>query len=426
MVEISKLHTMSKTKNLPNEREVLRELGKIKTVDDFFGKEGAFSKLFSKTIETMLEAELEEHLGYSKHSVSGNNSGNSRNGSYPKKLKTSYGEQVVEIPRDRDSSFEPLVLPKGGGATTNEIEDKIINLYANGQTNSEITDFLHETYGIGLSNQQISIITDKVLPLVEEWRTRPIESHYAIIYLDCIFVRVRYEGSIKKRPCYIAMGINLATGKKEILGHYLSTEDGEGSSFWLTTIQDLHARGLQDVFIACVDGLKGFKEAIHAIYPECIVQRCMVHQIRYMTKFVPWNQRKEFILDLKTIYKANTLKEAELNFKKFKEKYNKKYSISVKSLENNWDDLTHYFGFTAPIRKLMYTTNPIESYNRQIRKYIKKKGSFPTIQSFYKMLYLCNQKIEKKWDANKVRDWPTILAQLSIKFENRMPVLKEV
>jgi transposase-like protein len=403
------------SKHLPNAEEIAKKLSQVKSPDDFFGKDGVFAKLFASTMEEMVEAELTDYLGYDKYEAKGRNSGNNRNGSYQRKLRTSTGDTSLNIPRDRNGQFKSKILKKYQ-VSSNEIEDKIIGLYAKGMTVRDIQDNLTQLYGIDISPTTISTITDKVLPLVEQWQARPLDEVYTLMFLDCIHVKLRVEGQIKNTAVYAVLAIDLQ-GKKQVLGHWLGN-GGEGSSFWLNVIEDLQARGVKDILIASVDGLTGFSEAIHAVFPKTLIQKCIIHQIRNSLRYVAWKDRAEFVDDLKSIYKAKTKKQAEAALVKLADKWKAKYAIAVKSWENNWDELSTYFNFSKEIRRLMYTTNAIESYNRQIRKVIKTKSVFSTPNSVRKIFYLANQDITKKWTM-PIKNWANILNQLAIKFEGR-------
>jgi transposase-like protein len=398
---------------------IQEELSKAESMDDFFGKEGIFAKLFAHTLEQMLEAELGAHLGYERYEAVGRNSGNSRNGHYSKTVRSSgSGEVEVQIPRDRKGEYEPQIIPKYV-ANTNELEDKILGMYGKGLSTRDIEDTLADLYGINVSPETVSKVTDKILGLVEDWQNRPLEAVYAIMYLDGIYVKMRRDGKVQNTAVYIAMGVNLQ-GYREILGHWVG--DGEeGANFWLSVITDLQNRGVQDIFIACMDGLTGFSDAVHAVFQETVVQRCIVHQIRNSLRYVSWKDRKEFIRDLKKVYQAANREEAEANLRRLGERWNDQYAVAVRSWENNWEELSTFFEFPAQIRRLIYTNNPIESYNRQLRKVTKNKASFPTPMAVRKLLYLANSHITKKW-TRPIVNWALILNQLAIRFEDRFPL----
>lgn len=404
--------------HLPLLETIQQELGKAQSIDDFFGKEGILARLFSATIETMLEAELTEHLGYEKYEAKGRNSGNSRNGKRPKQLRTSAGDTTIQLPRDRNGEFSSKLLEKHQ-TSTNELEEKILAMYGKGMSTRDIQDMLTETYGVEVSADTISAITDKIWPLVEAWQNRPLAAIYPIIYLDALYLKLRRQSKVENVAVYIVLGVDLE-GHRDVLGHWLG-EGAEGANFWLSVITDLQARGVEDIFIACIDGLTGFKEAIHAIFPQTEIQRCIIHQIRHSLQYVAWKDRKAFVADLKAIYQASTREEAESNLLQVGETWGSKYAIAVKSWENNWEDLATFFNYPAEIRRLIYTTNAIEGYNRGLRKVVKTKASFPTPEAARKLLYLANQNITKKWTM-PLQNWANILNQLAIRFAGRLPI----
>jgi putative transposase len=401
---------------MPSAEEVQKELRTAKSMDDFFGKEGIFSRLFAKTMEQMLEAELSEELGYEPYEIKGRNSGNSRNGSYPKKLRSSDGEVTIQVPRDRNNEFEPQIVKKHT-ANTNELEDKIIGMYAKGLSVRDVQDTLQELYGIEVSPATISAITDKVWGLVESWQSRTLEAIYPIIYLDAIHINLRRDGKVENTAVYVVLGVNVE-GYRDVLGHWVGS-GAETANFWLSVITDLQSRGVKDIFIACMDGLSGFKEAVLAVFPNTQIQRCVIHQIRNSLKYVTWNDRKPFMVDLKTVYQAPTREAAEANLVKLGEQWRSKYAIAVRSWENNWEDLATFFDYPTEIRRLIYTTNPVEGYHRQLRKVIKTKGGFPNGDAVRKLLFLATRNITKKWTM-PIPNWARILNQLVIRFEDRL------
>lgn len=403
---------------MPGAEEVQRELSKAKSMDDFFGKEGIFARLFAHTLEEMLETEMSEHLGYEAYEVKGRNSGNSRNGRYAKKLRTSGGDTTIQIPRDRKGEFEPQVVKKQV-TNTNELEDKIIGMYAKGVSVRDIQETLRELYGVEVSPTTLSAITDKVWGLVEEWQNRALASIYPIVYLDAIHIKLRHEGKVENIAVYTVLGVDLE-GHRDILGHWVGN-GGESSNFWLSVITDLQTRGVQDIFIACMDGLSGFKEAVLAVFPQTQIQRCVIHQIRNSLKYVTWNDRKAFMVDLKQVYQAATRESAEANLLQLSEKWSDKYAVAVRSWQNNWEDLATFFAYPAEIRRLIYTTNSVEGYHRQLRKVTKAKSIFPTPEAARKLLFLANRDILKKW-TNPIQHWPLILNQLVIRFEGRLAI----
>jgi transposase-like protein len=403
---------------MPSAEEVQKELAKAKSMDDFFGKEGIFARLFANTIETMLESELSEELGYEPYEAKGKNSGNSRNGHYPKKVRTSAGETTIQVPRDRNGEYEPQIVKKHV-ANTNELEDKIIGMYAKGMSVRDIQDTLKELYGVDVSPTTLSAITDKVWELVEAWQNRPLASIYPIIYLDALHIKLRREGKIENTAVYIVLGVDVE-GHRDVLGHWIG-EGGESSNFWLSVVTDLQGRGVQDIFIACMDGLSGFREAVLAVFPQTQIQRCIIHQIRNSLKYVTWTDRKPFMADLRLVYQAATREAAEAQLRQLHEKWGDKYAIAIRSWQNNWEDLATFFAYPAEIRRLIYTTNSVEGYHRQLRKVTKSKGAFPTPQAARKLLFLVHREIFKKWDG-PIYNWALILNQLVIRFEDRMPI----
>jgi len=401
---------------MPSAERIAEELAQVKSMDDFFGKDGVLAHLFANTLETMLEAELSEHLGYERYEAKGRNSGNSRNGYYAKKVRTSGGEQSIQVPRDRQGEFEPQVL-KRHERNTNELEDKIIGMYAKGMSVRDIQGHLEELYGVDVSAQTISAITDKVWPLVEEWQNRPLAPIYAMVYLDAIHIKLRQKSRVENVAVHLVLGVDLE-GHRDVLGHWVS-EGAESANYWLKVLGDLQNRGVQDILIASVDGLTGFEEAILAVFPRARIQRCVIHQIRNSLKYVPWKDRKAFTADLKTVYRAATREEAEANLVRLGETWGGRYAIAVRSWEQNWGSLSTFFDYPQEIRRLIYTTNTVEGYNRQLRKVLKTKAAFPTPEAARKLLYLAHMDITKNWTA-PVRDWPKILNQVGILFQDRI------
>jgi transposase-like protein len=403
---------------LPTLEEMQRELGSAKSIDDFFGKEGIFARLFSKTLEHMLEAELTSELGYEKYEAKGRRSGNSRNGHYRRRVKTSGGESEIAVPRDRNGEFEPKILHKYE-TSSNELEDKIVTLYSKGMTTSDIRTSLNEMYGMDVSEATISAVTDKVWPLVEAWQNRPLAACYPLVYLDAIVVKLRRDSRIENVAVHIVLGVDLE-GRKDALGHWIG-DGAEGATFWMGVLRDLQARGVQDILIACMDGLSGFSEAVQAVFPKALVQRCILHQIRNSLKYVVWKDQDEFVRDLKAIYQAATREQAETALLTLGEKWNDKYAVAVRSWETHWEDLSTFFEFPPEIRRLIYTNNAIESYNRQLRKVTKNKGVFPTDDSVRKLLYLAHRDIAHKWTM-PISNWAMILNQLVVYFQGRIVI----
>lgn len=405
------------TYTMPDAEAVQRELSKAQSMDDFFGKEGIFARLFAKTMEEMLEAELDDHLGYERYEVQGRNSGNTRNGYYGKKLRTSNGEVGIQVPRDRNGEFEPQIVPKYGH-NTNELEEKILGLYARGVSTRDIRDTLEELYGVNVSPSLISKVTDKVWQSVEAWQNRPLEAVYPIIYLDAIHLKLRQDGKVINTAVHIVLAVDMR-GKRDVLGQWVA-EGPEGANFWLSVLTDLQQRGVHDIFIATMDGLTGFSDAIHAVFPKTEIQRCVIHQIRNSLRYVTWADRKAFVRDLKLIYQAANREIAETELQHLEETWSAKYGMAVRSWQNNWVELSTFFDYPAEIRRLIYTNNAIEGYNRQLRKVTKNKAVFPTPQAVRKLLYLAHTNITKKWSM-PIKFWPLILNQLAIRFQDRLP-----
>ncbi len=402
--------------SMPSAERVQQELATATSIEDFFGKEGIFARLFATTIEQMLEAELTSHLGYEPYAADGRNSGNTRNGHRPRRLRSSAGDQTIQVPRDRNSTFQsPLLEPYQSG--TNELEDKIIALYAKGVSARDIQQTLHELYGVTVSAATISTVTDKVWSLVETWQNRPLEAVYPIVYLDAIHMKIRRDGKVQNTAVYVVLGIDCA-GQRDVLGHWVG-DGGEGASFWLSVLSDLQARGVADIFIACVDGLTGFSDAIAAIFPRTAVQRCVIHQVRQSLTYVAWKDRKAFVADLRTIYQAPTRELAETRLLELGERWGGQYAMAVRSWERAWDQLATMFDYPPDIRRLIYTTNAVEGYNRQLRKVTKTKGAFPTVESVRKLLFLVNRNVTAKWTT--MQNWATIRNQLAIRFDGRFP-----
>ena len=401
---------------IPSLERIQQELGSATSIDDFFGKEGIFARLFAHTLEHMLDAELTTHLGYERHAAHGRNSGNSRNGTRPRTVRTSAGETTLQLPRDRNSSFQsPLLEPYQ--TSTNELEDKIIGLYDKGMSARDIQDTLHEAYGVEVSPQTISTVTDKVWGLVEAWQNRPLAAIYPIVYLDAIHLKLRRDGRVQNTAVYVVLGVDL-DGQRDVLGHWVG-EGGEGANFWLSVVTDLQTRGVQDIFLACVDGLQGFSAAIHAVFPTTQIQRCIIHQVRHSLTYVAAKDRRAFVTDLQAIYQAATREAAETRLLELGERWGERYAIAVRSWETNWDELATMFAYPAEIRRLIYTTNSIEGYNRQLRKVTKTKGAFPTEQAARKLLFLVTRDITRTWLTPK--SWTQILNQFAIRFADRFP-----
>lgn len=390
-------------------------LEKYEKPEDLLGTNGILKQLSKSLIEHALEGEMTEHLGYPKHSSKGNNSGNSRNGKNEKTLKGELGEVPIETPRDREGTFEPQIIRKGQ-TRFDGFDEKIISMYARGMTTTDIRNHLREIYGVEVSSSLISNVTSEVMDDVKLWQNRPLDPLYPIVYLDAIRVKSRSSGHIENKAVYLAIGVNI-DGHKEVLGMWIAQT--EGAKFWLRVITEIKNRGVKDIFIACVDGLKGFPEAIEAVYPDAQVQLCIVHLLRHSLRFVSWKQRKEMAVDLKTIYQATTVDEAEDNLKAFAEKWDATHPTISKSWRSNWDHLIPFFGYSADIRKAIYTTNAIESLNMSLRRVIKNKGSFPNDEAIMKQIYLSLQNITKSWSM-PIKHWKKAMNQFAILFESRM------
>lgn len=371
-------------------------------------------QLFAGTIEQMLEAELDDHLGYSKNSIIGNNSGNSRNGYGKKTIISDYGECEIAVPRDRNGEFEPRVIEKRQ-TRTDEIEQKIMAMYAKGMSQRDIEDTLRDIYGSNISQGMISKITDRILPEVNEWQNRPLNNIYPVIFFDGIVFNSRKDNKIINKCVYSVLGINM-NGQKEILGTWLS--ENESASFYASICADLRNRGVTDIFIACHDNLTGLSDAIQSIFPKTKNQLCIVHQIRNSCKFVPYKDRKVVCADLKKIYAAVNLDDAEYAKEEFRENWDKKYPNILKSWDKNWSELTVFFEYPQEIRKIIYTTNAVEAYHRMIRKFTKTKAVFPTDDSIRKVIYLSAMQISKKW-TSAVHNWGLAYAQFAVFFEDR-------
>lgn len=388
-----------------------REAAKdIKSPEDFDN----FRKVLTKvTVEAALNAELDHHLGYNKNHIS--DSTNSRNGSSSKTLRTEDGTFELDVPRDRDASFSPQLVKKNQTRFTS-MDDKILSLYAKGMTTREIVDCFQEMYGADISPSLISRVTDAVIEQVIEWQARPLDQVYPIVYLDCLVVKIRQDKRVINKAVYLALGVNME-GHKELLGLWLS--ENEGSKFWLGVLTELQNRGLKDILIACVDGLKGFPDAINTVYPEAKVQLCIVHMVRNSVKYVPWKDYKAVTADLKQIYQSSTEEEALLSLDRFSQHWDDKYPQISRSWRAHWDNLNTLFVYPADIRKAIYTTNAIESLNSVIRKAIKKRKLFPTDDAAKKVIYLAIQDASKKWTM-PIRNWKMALNRFMIEFEDRL------
>ena len=406
---------MTTPKSLPTDL-IDSLLADYKKPEDLIGEHGLLKQLTKALVERALQAEMAEHLGHDKHETVINATGNTRNGKSRKTLKGEFGELPIEIPRDREGSFEPLIISKHQTRWAG-FDDKILSLYARGMTVREIQQHLTEMYGTEVSPTLISTVTDGVMDEVKQWQSRPLDAVYPVIYLDCIHAKVRDAGSVRAKAIYLAIGINME-GHKEVLGLWIAQT--EGAKFWLSVVTELKNRGVQDIFIACVDGLKGFPEAIETVYPYAIVQLCIVHMVRNSLNYVGWNKRKEVAADLRLVYSAATIDEAEHALADFEDKWNNAYPPIALSWRNNWQRIIPFFDYPPEIRRIIYTTNAIESVNMSLRKVSKNRGSFPNDDAVIKLFYLALSNIAKKWSM-PLKDWKPALNRFTIQFNERMP-----
>lgn len=394
-------------------KELIKSLAKeCNSVEDIQDK---IKNLFKDTLQEIFEAEIEAHLGYEKHDSVGDNTGNSRNGYTKKTVKTTHGKTEVKIPRDRNGSYEPQIVKKHE-RTLNGIEEQIVYMYSKGMSTRDIEDHLQHIYGIDVSPTMVSKVTDKILPMISEWQSRPLDPVYPIVYLDAIHFKVKVDSRIINKAAYTVLGINTA-GIKDILGIWIG--ESESASFWLGVCTDLKSRGVEDILIACKDGLSGFSEAIGASFPKTNIQLCVIHQIRNSVKYIGYKERKQVVDDLKSIYKAINLDDAQVAFETFKRTWGDRHPVVIKSWEKNWIELTAFFNYPLEIRRIMYTTNSVESYHRQLRKVTKTKTSYPTDESLRKMIYLATMNIIKTW-TKPVPGWSECLAQLTILHDGRL------
>ncbi len=391
-------------------------LGEYKKPEDLIGENGLLKQLTKALVERALQAEMTEHLGHGKNQLVANDAGNTRNGRSQKTLKGDFGELPIEIPRDRAGTFEPQLIGKHQTRWTG-FDDKILSLYARGMTVREIQGHLQEMYGTEISASLISSVTDAVMEEVKGWQSRPLDALYPIVYMDCIHVKVRDSGAVRTKALYLAIGVNL-DGIKEVLGMWMAQT--EGAKFWLQVVTELKNRGVADIFIACVDGLKGFPEAIEAVFPHTTVQLCIVHMVRHSLNFVGWKERKQVAADLRRIYAATTVEQAEAELTQFEQKWDARFAPIGQSWRRNWSRLTPFFDYPPDIRKVIYTTNAIESVNMSLRKITKTRGSFPTDEAVFKLFYLALNNISQKWTM-PIRDWKAALNRFTIMFGDRMP-----
>jgi putative transposase len=381
----------------------LDELLAGKSTEEIVGPGGLLKQLTKALLERAMHAELTHHLGYEKHGLEGRGSGNSRNGQSRKTVQGDFGEVEIAVPRDRNSSFEPKILPKHERRFAG-FDDKILSLYARGMTTRDIQSHLEEMYGAEVSPSLISEVTDAVMEEVRAWQSRPLDPIYAIVYLDALVVKMRHEGRVENRAVFVALGVNLG-GQKDVLG--LWTSATEGAKLWLQILTEIRNRGVQDVLIACVDGLKGFPEAIQAVYPKTQVQLCLVHLVRNSLQFVNWKERKQVAADLRQIYQSATAEEAEQHLTEFEQKWDAQYATIGKIWRRHWAGVLPLFAFPAEIRKIIYTTNAVESLNMSLRKVIKTRASFPSEEAALKLLYLALKNVTRKWKPSP--NWRTAL-----------------
>ena len=412
---------MEKRKNRSPEeiarRAKIRELLQESNISSMADIQELFKETIAEFMENGLDAELDEELGYSRYDYKNKDTDNSRNGHSSKTLKTSFGEVDIDVPRDRKGEFDPVILKKNQTSINQDVEEKILSMYAKGMTTSDIETHIRDIYGLQISDTTISRITDKILPIAKEWQQRPLEPIYAVVFLDAIHYHVRSEGQIVKKAVYIAIGINL-DGKKDVLGMWVG--ENESAKYWASVLNGLRNRGVEDIFIACTDNLTGFDAAIEAVFPQTEIQNCIIHQLRNSSKYVSYKDIKALMADLKAVYAAVDEASALDALDIFAETWDKKYPKISKSWRENWVNLSTYFKYPVEVRRLIYTTNTIEGFNRQLRKVTKSKAVFPTDDSLFKMLYLAMIDITKKWTGRR-QDWGTIHAQLSIYFNDRMP-----
>jgi len=396
--------------------KIVDELVKMyKKPEDLLGEGGILKALQKALLERVLESELKYELGYSKHDTQGNGSGNSRNGYSEKTVKGNHGEYSIEVPRDRNGDFAPKILPKHQ-TRFDGFDDKIMSLYARGMTVRDIKLQLEDLYGVEVSASLISTVTNEIMDEVKSWQSRPLDKGYPIVYLDALMIKINENKRVINKAFYLVVGINL-DGEKELLGIWIS--ENEGAKFWLSVLTDLKNRGVEDILIACIDGLAGFPEAIEAVYPKTQIQLCIVHMIRNSLRYVSWKNRKAVVADLKAIYGANTVEEAELALVSFAEKWDAQYPAISKSWQTKWDQITPFFAYPPDIRRVIYTTNTIESINMSLRKVIKQKRVFPSDDAALKLLYMALNNISKRWTM-PIRDWKSAMNFFMIMFEDRL------
>lgn len=411
---------MARKKRTPEEqarREKIRELLQLAGVQGMDDIQALYKETIAEFLETGLTSELDEELGYDRYDYQNKTTGNSRNGHSKKTLRTSFGNIDIDVPRDRAGEFEPQLVRKNQTSISPDMEAKILSMYAKGMTTGDIEAHIVDIYGIEISDTTISRITDKILPVAKEWQQRPLEPIYAVMFLDAIHYHVRSEGQIVKKAVYIAIGIDL-DGRKDVLGMWVG--ENESAKYWAGILNSLRNRGVEDIFIVCTDNLTGFSTAIEAVYPKTDIQNCIIHQLRNSSKYVSYKDLKALMADLKSVYSAPDEESALSALDRFSEIWDKKYPKISKSWRENWANLSTYFKFPTEIRKLIYTTNTIEGFNRQLRKVTKTRSVFPTDDSLFKILYLAMKDITKKWTGKRV-DWNQIRMQLAIYYTDRIP-----
>ena len=401
-------------------RERRKELGEFLSsmgVTDVSGVQELFKELIGSVLENGLEGELEEELGYSRYDYRNKETENSRNGHSAKTVRSSYGDIELSVPRDRKGEYDPQLVKKHQSSISGDIEDKILSMYAKGMSTSDIEEHIRDIYGLSVSDSTVSRITDKILPVVKEWQQRPLESVYAVVFMDGIFFHVRQEGQIVKKAVYIAIGIQM-DGVRDVLGMWIGENGSESAKFWLSILNSLKNRGVNDILIACVDGLSGFPNAIEAVFSQTEIQQCIIHQIRNTTRFVSYKDIKKLMADLKRVYGAVDEQTALHELEQFESIWQAKYPKMAQSWKHNWPNLSTYFKYPTEVRTLIYTTNAIENFNRGLRKVTKSKVVFPTNDALMKMLYLAMIDITKKWTGRR-KDWGIIHSQLEVYFGDR-------
>lgn len=391
-----------------------KALDQFRSGKSLYGKDGAFAPLLKAFLEAALQEELETHI----KEESEMNIPNRKNGKVTKRIKSDAGEIELVTSRDRNGTFEPEIIKKRETILAESLQDRIIGMYGLGMSFRDISDHIEEMYDMRISHDTLSAITERVTPMVKEWQSRPLESVYCIVWMDAMFFKVKHEGKVQLRTVYNILGVN-KEGKKELLGVYVS--ESEGAKFWLAVLTDFKNRGVNDILIACIDGLNGFEQAILSIYPQTEVQSCIVHQIRNSLKYVTNKDRSEFMKDLKPVYQATTIEQGETNLGKCEEKWGKKYAVVIKSWQKNWHKLSTYFKYDEAIRRIIYTTNTIESYHRQVRKVTKNKAVFPSDEALLRLMYLAHKNISKSWTV-PIKNWQLTLSQLVILFEGRISI----